>query len=188
MGNCLVLHRKTIQIVKLDGKVLEHQNSVEVCHVLTDFSGHGVLDTLPQVEADRSLHLSPETVLKGGHSYYLVPLQPPENVPMKMKKKKVRFADSSEAAGDQGVLASSGSSPSVGGAVRIKLVISKRELMEMMKSRGVSASEELMYQIMSGQKLQVHDHLEEVDDDHRDDDGEGCNKGWKPVLETIHEK
>ncbi|KAK4766415.1 hypothetical protein SAY87_008057 [Trapa incisa] len=111
MGNCLVLHPKTIQIVKPDGKVLEYRNLVKVHEVLADFSGHGMLETPPPVISAASRYLSPEMSLKRSRSYYLVPLpSPPEIVRRKgKKKKKVRFADSPDSdrdAGDTGAVPS----------------------------------------------------------------------------------
>lgn len=190
MGNCLVLHPKTVQIVKPDGKVLEYRESVKAHEVLSDFSGHGMLET-PPLSATGSRHLPQETALKRGHSYYLVPLLPPKlDVPArkmkKKKKKKVRFADASdsELAGDGIVVSGSSAPTSTDGAVRIKLVISRRELMEMMGKGGVSTCEELMCQIITGQKLPSHqENVDRCEADGEDD----CRKGWKPSLEIIHE-
>ncbi|XP_027363248.1 uncharacterized protein LOC113870904 [Abrus precatorius] len=117
MGNCLVLQENMVRIVKSDGKVLEYKTPIKVHHVLKQFSGHAICDSLPLQH-----HLHPNTRLLNGQLYYLVPLPRPSP---KASKKKVSFAE-----------------PEVqGGVIRVKLVISKQELKEIQGKGGISVNE-----------------------------------------------
>nr|DAD48538.1 TPA_asm: hypothetical protein HUJ06_018475 [Nelumbo nucifera] len=144
MGNCLVLSRDSIKVMKTDGKVLEYQAPLRVHQVLADFAGHAISDTLPVLR-----HLPPDTEMLSGRLYYLLP--PP--LPSTNVAEPRREA----------------------GVVRIKLVITKQELREMLAKGGVSV-DEMVSQLQSRQS-----EVGVVDDDTE------CCKGWRPVLESIPE-
>ncbi|KAI4318826.1 hypothetical protein MLD38_032491 [Melastoma candidum] len=93
------------------------------------------------------------------------------------KIKKVRFADDHEYIGDRdgGVGEDDGG---VSGVVRIKVVISKRELLEMIERGGVTVGEG----VLSESRL-----LFEGRSKANDDDGVGLSDGWNPRLESISE-
>lgn len=172
MGNCLVVQEKVIKVVKPDGKVLEYRSPIKVFEVLSEFSGHAISETTPVNQ-----HLQPETILLRGHLYYLVPLplkpQGAATTTMTKKKKKVRFSEPEMEAEKE-------TSSKV---VRIKLVISKQELQELLKTGGVTVGD-----------MVSRLHTEKTKDDkdgsdrfkHHDDDDQ--REGfWKPVLESIPE-
>ena len=158
MGNCLVLQEKIIKIMRPDGKVLEYKAPLKVHQVLSEFSGYAISDTLPVIR-----HLRKDMEMVGGQLYYLipVPLPPPE-----VEKKVVRFSDP-KVEMDQGT-----------GVVRIKLVITKQELKEMLRNGGVSV-DHMVSQLQSGQAVNGVDKS--------DVDGKENGRGWKPVLESIPE-
>lgn len=165
MGNCLVLQEKVIKVMKPDGKVLEYRSPIKVFEVLSEFSGHAISETTLANQ-----HLRPETRLLGGHLYYLVslPLQPQGVV---KKKKKVRFSEP-EKEPDQQETSSK--------VVRIKLVISKQELQELLKTGGVSVDEMVS---------QLHtDKTKDISDVFNHDDAQRAEGYWKPVLESIAEE
>lgn len=168
MGNCLVLREQVIRIMKPDGKILEYRAPMRVYQVLTEFSGHAISETASVIK-----HLRPETKLLGGHLYYLVNLPLPPKGPAK-KKKKVRFSDpevEEEAAGDIDQQQESSNKTTTPSVVRIKLVISKQELQEMLKKGGVSVGD-MVSQLQSSEKRTDSDRDREA---------------WKPVLESIPE-
>ncbi|XP_047963798.1 uncharacterized protein LOC125208257 [Salvia hispanica] len=122
MGNCLVAEQKSvISVMKTDGKIIEYKSPIKVHQILCEYSHHAITDKLPVVK-----HLHPNTELLRGRLYYLLPLP----VPAK-KKKRVRFSDDVvEEERRRGT-----------GAVRIKVVISKKELQAMLAKEGVSVEE-----------------------------------------------
>ncbi|KAK0585305.1 hypothetical protein LWI29_026532 [Acer saccharum] len=157
MGNCIVLEEKVVKVMKTDGKILEYKAPMKVHQVLSEFSGHALSDSsLPE-----TFHLHQDVKLLGGNLYYLVPL-PPLPSP---KKKKVRFSDhrEEEKEGDHG--------QGTGNIVRIKLVISKQQLQELLQKGGISVHD--MVSQLQG-KQTTNDHVD------------NC-KGWKPELESIPE-
>ena len=155
MGNCLVLEEKVIKVMKTDGKILEYNQPIRVQDVLAEFSGHAISDSLPEIR-----HLRPDFKLVGGNLYFLVPVPLPSQ---KVQKKKVRFSDEEAGAGAK----------ERGGVVRIKLVISKQELEELLQKQGVSVKD-MVSRIQSKQSA--------------DDFQSGDNtKAWKPELESIPE-
>ncbi|KAH7554004.1 hypothetical protein JRO89_XS12G0093600 [Xanthoceras sorbifolium] len=156
MGNCLVQEEKVIKVMKTDGKILEYRAPMKVHEVLSEFSGHALSDSLPEIQ-----HLHQDVKLLGGNLYYLVPLPLPSP---KVEKKKVRFSDQEEGDGQRT------------GIVRIKLVISKQELQELLQKGGVSV-QDMVSQIQGKQTTN------DVDTFHG---GDNC-KGWKPELESIPE-
>ncbi|KAH8504722.1 hypothetical protein H0E87_012094 [Populus deltoides] len=162
MGNCLVLQANVIKVMKPDGKILEYQAPIKVQQVLSDFSGHAIADSLQAFQ-----HLPPDTNLLGGdHLYYLVPLQLPSP---QAKKKKVRFSIPEEEVKDVQEKTST--------VVRIKLVISKQELQEMLRKGGVSVDDMVSH-------LQGQQRVQKVDISGSDSE----HKGWKPELESIPER
>ena len=157
MGNSLGLQDKVIKIRKTDGKILTYKAPMEVHQILSEFPGHAISDTLPVLR-----HLKPDTKLLGNHEYYLLPL--PLSSPKVGKKKTVRFANPEEEAVQES------------GVVRIKLVITKKELQEMIQ-KGVVAVDEMVSQ------LHIKKGIDSADEFTADDD----IKGWKPDLESIPE-
>ncbi|XP_010683729.2 uncharacterized protein LOC104898360 [Beta vulgaris subsp. vulgaris] len=123
MGNCLRSQEKVVQIVKPDGKILEYKASIKVSDVLSEFQGHGLSDKLPVLQ-----YLKPNIELVAGSLYYLIPVltQSP-----KVGKKKVRFAEPEKMEEKK----------SQDTSLTIKLVISKQELKEMLKSGALSLDE-----------------------------------------------
>ncbi|XP_041019822.1 uncharacterized protein LOC121261479 [Juglans microcarpa x Juglans regia] len=157
MGNSFVLQTKAIKIMKTDGKVLRYKAPMKVHQVLLEFPGHAISDTLPVLR-----HLKPETKLLRGHVYHLVPLPLPS--PKVGKKKTVRFANpEGEAVQESGV-------------VRIKLIITKKELLEILE-KGVDSVGEKVSQLQS--KSCIGGAGEYTGD-------ENC-RGWMPDLESIPE-
>ncbi|KAK9289589.1 hypothetical protein L1049_007745 [Liquidambar formosana] len=158
MGNCLVLQEKVIKIMKIDGKILEYKAPMKVHQVLSEFSGHAVSDTLPVYR-----HLQPDTQMVAGHLYYLLPLPLPSP---DVDKKMLRFSNPA-AEGGRGT-----------GVVRIKLVITKQELKEMLRKGGL-AVDDMVCQLQNKQSINGIDKF---------DGGDGGNcKGWKPLLQSIPE-
>ncbi|GMI71053.1 hypothetical protein like AT3G10120 [Hibiscus trionum] len=133
MGNCLAAEDKVIRVMQPDGKIFEYQAPINVQQVLSDFSGHALSDSFSGFH-----HLRPDAKLLSGQLYYLVPLPSPSK---KGRKKKVRFSDPEVNDDSQG-------NP---GVVRIKLIISKQELQELLQRGGVSA-EDMVSQIQSKQQ------------------------------------
>ncbi|MBA0849362.1 hypothetical protein Goshw_015023, partial [Gossypium schwendimanii] len=161
MGNCLVLKEKVVRVMKTDGKILEYRQPIKVQQVLSDFSDHALSESF---SGCRNLH--PDTKLLPGMLYYLVP-----SPSIKSKKKKVRFSSTPEVKDDE-----EGSH----GVVRIKLIISKKELEKLVQKDGVSVHEMVS-------KLQSKQSINGVDDDDDDEgDDDSCRK-WKPALESIAE-
>ncbi|KAG8376726.1 hypothetical protein BUALT_Bualt09G0093800 [Buddleja alternifolia] len=160
MGNCIVHQTKLVKVMKTDGKILEYKSPIKVHQILSEFSHHAVSDELPVVK-----HMHPNDEMLRGHLYYLLPLPVPPVTPTKNKKKKtVRFADDViELEAKQAT-----------GAVRIKLVISKQELQEMLAKEGVSLED----MICKAQKETSTNKLEGVDTD-----CDIISRGWSPGLE-----
>ncbi|KAE9621754.1 hypothetical protein Lal_00032331 [Lupinus albus] len=160
MGNCLVLQDKVVRIMKTDGKILEYKTPIKVEQVLTEFSGHALSDSLQVLQ-----HLQPNTKLLCSQFYYLVPL--PKS-PTSKASKKVRFANPEV----QGVQESR--------VVRIKVVISKQELHDMLQKEGIFV-EKILSKVHNGKVIDVdNEHLSQrIDDD--------VSEGWKPALESISE-
>ncbi|KAL6337089.1 hypothetical protein AAG906_036403 [Vitis piasezkii] len=158
MGNCLAQQEKIIKIMRPDGKVLEYKTPLKVQQVLSEFSGCAISDTLPVIQ-----HLRKDMEMVGGQLYYLIPVPLPSP---EVEKKALRFSDPQVEA-DQGT-----------GVVRIRLVITKQELKEMLRKGGVSV-DHMVSQLQRGQGRNGVHKL--------DVDGNGNCRGWKPVLESIPE-
>ncbi|KAL2481669.1 hypothetical protein Adt_34635 [Abeliophyllum distichum] len=156
MGNCLVLQEKVIKVIKTDGKILEYKAPLEVHQVLSEFSHHAISDKLPVVQ-----YMNPNAKMIGGQLYYLLPL-PVAPPPRTKKKKTVQFADSVKEAGE------------ATGVVRIKLVISKKDLQAMLGKGGVSVDD--MVSKQSTHKVDTVDR-----------DGYMNCRGWMPALDSVPE-
>lgn len=127
MGNCLVLQQNMVRIMKTDGKILEYKTPIKVEQILADFSGHAISDSQQVLK-----HLQPNTKLLSSQLYYLVPLPPSTPpTPSPKSRKKVRFAIPEV----EDVEKSS--------VVRIKLVISKQKLHDMLQNGGISVDKML---------------------------------------------
>lgn len=149
MGNCLVLEENI-------GEIPQHKSTIKVDKVLSKFS-HATSDQLPVVK-----HMHPN------HLHCLAPQsEPPRPIKMTEKKKKsVRFSD-------KGGL---GGGDEVSGVVRIKLVISKKELQEMVSEGEVS---------VDGMILKVQN--QEITNKAEYRDHGVMSTGRFPPLETIPE-
>ncbi|KAK6944062.1 PADRE domain [Dillenia turbinata] len=158
MGNCLVLQQQVIRIVKTDGKVMEYKAPIKVHQVLSDFSGYAISDMLPVLQ-----HLRPETEMHSGQLYYLIPL-PPSSVEL---EKKLLNISKPEKKAEQET-----------GILRIKLVISKQELKEML-SKGRISADDILSRLPNKEKITWIDRFNNEDD--------GRCRGWMPKLESIPE-
>ncbi|KAK7392616.1 hypothetical protein VNO78_21060 [Psophocarpus tetragonolobus] len=156
MGNCLVLQENMVRIMKSDGKILEYNTPIKVHHVLNQFSNHAISDSLPILH-----HLHPNTKLLKGHLYHLVPLPQPSP---KVCNKRLMFHESDHQVQDKGDV------------VRIKLVLSKQELKDMLQKGGISVNDVLsLVQVQKG--IDVSTKYNDASQSH----------GWKPALQTIPE-
>ncbi|XP_020236871.1 uncharacterized protein LOC109816329 [Cajanus cajan] len=148
MGNCLVLLQEdVVRVMKSDGKILEYKAPIKVDKVMKQFPGQAISESLPLRH-----HLHPNTRLLQGQLYYLVPLPAP-----KVAKKRERLVERQQV--------------EEGDVVRVKLVLSKQELKDMLRKGGVSVNEVLAL-------------AQGVDVCRKDNDG---SPPWKPALETILE-
>ncbi|KAL3716056.1 hypothetical protein ACJRO7_007775 [Eucalyptus globulus] len=176
MGNCLVLEEKVIKIVKTDGKILEYKSPLRARQVLSEFAaGHAISQTFPAMAV-----LEPDSRLLCGRMYYIFPLDPSTTSKFAKteNKKKVRFADDDRKAVEEGEeITKGGGSSSV---VRIKVVISKRELAELLARGGVSVKDEMI----SSQLFQSEERSTRLGGD---DEGDDLSRSWKPSLESIRE-
>ncbi|KAL1201510.1 hypothetical protein V5N11_002710 [Cardamine amara subsp. amara] len=173
MGNCLVMEKKVIKIVRNDGKVLEYTEPVSVHHILTQFSGHSL--------SHNNTHLLPDAKLLSGRLYYLLPTTMNKK---KTKIKKVTFA-SPEVEDDERLpieddeSVESNIKSTIDGddnkkvsVVRMKIVVHKQELEKLLQGGSVH---EMMYETLEKQLLLTGDDLE-------------CNnRGWRPMLDSIPE-
>ncbi|KAL5710647.1 hypothetical protein ACHQM5_021186 [Ranunculus cassubicifolius] len=142
MGNCLVSENKFVQVMKIDGKILEYRLPVKVHQVVSEFTGHAISDSLPPQR-----HLRPDTNMHSGQIYYLLPpLLPTKDVHNAKEPKQVT------------------------GLVRIKIVITKQELKEIL-AKGVQSGDDMVSQLQ-------HKEIR--------DSNKNCS-GWKPDLLSIPE-
>ncbi|CAN1134093.1 Uncharacterized protein At1g66480 [Linum perenne] len=172
MGNCIAVEEKVAKVMRPDGKILEYTTPIHVNQILSDFPGQFSAVVSASVNHHHQQQpLLPDSKLLGGHLYCLVPI-PCSSSPT---KKKVRFSIPEEQ--------SKKDAKSNEGVVRIKLVISKSELEELLRRGGVSVSD-MVSNHLQGQKqrLPVKEGAEEEVED--DDDHHHC---WKPALESIPE-
>ncbi|CAN0847046.1 Uncharacterized protein At1g66480 [Linum grandiflorum] len=164
MGNCMVVEEKVLKVMRPDGKILEYSTPILAHEVLSDF---------PAAASDSSSvqqHiLIPDAKLLGGKLYFLVPIpcSTPQLAVKKVKKQSIKMEEESE-------------EKSGGGVVRIKLVISKQELEELLKRGGVSMRDMVSHLQGQQQQRMVKKVAEEEEEEENDDD-------WKPSLESIPE-
>ncbi|KAL4339062.1 uncharacterized protein [Arachis hypogaea] len=188
MGNCLVLHHhenNMVRVMKSDGKILEFKAPIKVHQVLAQFSGyHAISNSLQSIH-----HLHPNTKLLKGQIFYLVPMSPslsPSPKSSSKKKKKVRFAEQEVVVEGKGAKENINTNDddnnnNNNGVVRIKIVISKQQLHDMMMQKGeIISVDELLSLVDHGE----NSNGEECDDDNNNNDG---SIGWKPCLESIPE-
>ncbi|XP_068661712.1 uncharacterized protein [Aristolochia californica] len=150
MGNCLVHRDKMIKVMKMDGKIIEYKPPMQIHELLAEFEGHAVSDELPV-----SRHLQPSTKMQSGTPYYLLP---PGRL---MQKSKVEWKVTDR------------SSPTL----RIKLVMTKKELREMLAEGGIKGEE-----LITG--LQSKPCMKDADNEADSSEKFGL---WRPVLESIPE-
>ncbi|XP_058206280.1 uncharacterized protein At1g66480-like [Rhododendron vialii] len=153
MGNCVGgaaadKRHRVLRIVKVDGKILELKSPITVNDLLENFSGFGVF-----VSETASQSLPPACELKMGKIYHLRPS------PI-----------------SSGIISPTSTTPAVeteetGGVKRIKVVITKQQLQELLSKR-ISVED-----VLSG--LGVSERTSSCIDSHSN-----C---WKPKLEPIQE-
>ncbi|KAM7264445.1 hypothetical protein ACFE04_002128 [Oxalis oulophora] len=146
MGNCLVLQEKVIRIIKSDGNVLQYIEPLNVEQLLSEFTGHAISETFPDFQ-----YLRPDVKLLPGQLYYLVPLPLP--APSPKAKKKVRFADEVE---DGKLSFCETKDGDKAGVMRIKLVITKQQLEEMLQ-KGPLSIEDMVSKLQSRESVQKLD-------------------------------
>ncbi|KAJ4970081.1 hypothetical protein NE237_003180 [Protea cynaroides] len=158
MGNCLASQddKKVIKVVKTDGKVLEYKTPLRVHQVLSEFAGHAISDTLPVIR-----HLRPNTQMHSGCLYYLLPPPLPSSgsgnkLPVASNPKMEHGSDGS-------------------GVVRVKIVISKKKLEEILE-KGVLSVDDMISHLQTGQSKDIGNG-----------DESRSSTVWKPVLESIPE-
>ncbi|CAH8259966.1 unnamed protein product [Arabidopsis lyrata] len=180
MGNCLVMEKKVIKIMRNDGKVVEYRGPLKVHHILTQFSPHySIFDSL-----SNNCHLHPQAKLLCGRLYYLLPQETTKIKHVKKTMKKVRFANpevEKEEEEDRLTDCCDNTKEKSNGVVRVKMVVSKQELEKLLQGGSVH---EMVYRTLAKQ------HLCADDDDHHDHDhaeDDECHRIWKPLLDSIPE-
>ncbi|CAN8237352.1 unnamed protein product [Cochlearia groenlandica] len=177
MGNCLVMEKKVIKIVRNDGKVLEYREPISVHNILSQFSNHSL-------SHNNTCHhnlLPHDAKLLSGNLYYLLP-----TTTITKKTKKVTFATPEVEEDDDDDTCKSNinindddddAKKSVSHVVRMKIVVHKQELEKLLQGGSLH---EMVYQSLEKQcSLSDHD-----DDDNNDLE---CNKSWRPILDCIPE-
>lgn len=162
MGNCIVLQEKVVKVIKTDGKILEYMSPIKVHQILSQFPSHVISNSLQVINQN----LLPNDDMIGGKVYYLLPMLP---IPKPATKKKVKFAD------DQ--LVEEKTKPRTD-SVRIKLVISKKELQALLMSTEEGGSITLDH---------IAQHRVQKESSGINDYSTDRGKGWKPVLDNIPE-
>ncbi|WOG98307.1 hypothetical protein DCAR_0417648 [Daucus carota subsp. sativus] len=155
MGNCFALQEKFVQVMKTDGKILEYRAPLQVNQVLSEYPGHAVSLT-PLV----TQWLQADAKMRAGHVYYLLPLPVPS---LELDK---NYSNTKEVAEQENR-----------GVVRIKLLVRKQDLEEMLDQGG--SVEELILQLQNNQLVRSFKNL--------DIDASRNSTGWKPVLPSIPE-
>lgn len=148
MGNCLVLQEKAAIVIKTDDEILKHKSPIK-----GDQASHATSDELHVV---KSMHPKADQVLQN-HLHLATKT---------MKKKKDRFSDKVLEGEDQ-----------ASRVVRIKVVISKKELQKMLSEGEVSVDGMIL-------KVQNQEIINKAESNDRD---EKIAKGWFPALESIPE-
>ncbi|XVE64481.1 hypothetical protein DITRI_Ditri07aG0104200 [Diplodiscus trichospermus] len=154
-GSCLIRDvnakpgdQKVLQVVKMDGKILEFRAPLLVKDVLVKVSGSGIglSKTVPQ-------HLPLNYELKMGKVYYILPSVGPVGAPIHQSNSDSSMVDTQK----------------TGGVKRIKVVITKQELQQLL-SKEISVQ-----QVLAG--------LEK-----RNGNFVVSPRNWKPKLESISEE
>ncbi|CAN0847050.1 Uncharacterized protein At1g66480 [Linum grandiflorum] len=183
MGNCMVVEEKVLKVMRPDGKILEYSTPILAHEVLSDFPGqYSALSAAASDSSSVQQHiLIPDAKLLGGKLYFLVPIpcSTPQLAVKKKTKKKVRFCVP-EVKKQSIKMEEESEEKSGGGVVRIKLVISKQELEELLKRGGVSMRDMVSHLQGQQQQRMVKKVAEEEEEEENDDD-------WKPSLESIPE-
>ncbi|KZV46792.1 hypothetical protein F511_37081 [Dorcoceras hygrometricum] len=163
MGNLLALQEKVVKVMKVDGKILEYKPPIRVHQLLSEYTHHAISDQLPVLK-----YMHPNAEMIRGRMYYLIPLPVSPPSVKKKKKKTVRFSDN--------LVDEIGQET---GAVRIKLVISKQDLQNMLREGAVSA-DKMISQMQKETKPKKGVTIESEN---------GCltSKASLPDLETISE-
>ncbi|KAG9459101.1 hypothetical protein H6P81_003609 [Aristolochia fimbriata] len=117
MGNCLVHQGKVIKVMKMDGKILEYNQPMQVHELLSEFEGHVVSDEQPV----SGRHLHPSTKMRSGTLYYLLPAP----CQLLQFKSKVEWKETDN------------TNPTV----RIKMIMTKQEFREMLAKGGIKDEE-----------------------------------------------
>ncbi|KAK1404717.1 Glutaminase-asparaginase [Heracleum sosnowskyi] len=155
MGNCLALQQNLVQVMKTDGKILKYKAPMKVHQVLSEYSGHAISQTLQVTQ-----HLRPDAELRAGQLYYLLP------VPVSSMELEKEYSNTKGVARKENR-----------GVVRIKLVIRKQDLEEMLSGGGTI--EDVILQLQNNQLVDSFKNL--------DTDASKNSTGWKPVLPSIPE-
>ncbi|KAK9292569.1 hypothetical protein L1049_020543 [Liquidambar formosana] len=137
--------QKVLRVVKTDGKILEFSVPILVKDLLVKFSGLGV-----GVSKEASQHLPLNHKLKTGKIYYLLPLASPAG------------------AIDPAGISSMDNPEQTCGSKRIKVVITKQQLKELMSKQVISLEE-----VLSGLEKTACSMV--------------SSTNWKPKLESIAE-
>ncbi|KAM3324938.1 hypothetical protein P3S67_000062 [Capsicum chacoense] len=156
MGNCIVLQEKVVKVIKTDEKILEYKAPIKVHQILSQFPNHVISNSLQIIDQN----LLPNDDMLGGKIYYLLPILPRKPA----VKKKVKFADESK------------------NVVRIKIVISKKELEALLMSNGgglIAVDHSVKKEHVIANDILKCSVVEDNSIDR--------SKGWKPVLDNIPE-
>lgn len=181
MGNCLQsvraelskeIEEQFIKIRKADGRILECRGPLLVKDLLLDHDFHAV------VNCENSCHnLSPEYELLPGHIYFLVPNN---SSVVSSNDGGIMFNEKAQ----EGPLKPPGGKVLLenNGVVRVKLVITKRQLEEMLSkslSNKKTSIEDMIVAFQS--KSQLRESV------HEDPSVKPIYSGWRPSLESISE-
>ncbi|KAI3874437.1 hypothetical protein MKX03_004767 [Papaver bracteatum] len=172
MGNCLITQvTESIEMMKTDGSILKYKAPLEVHQVSSEFAGHAISDTPPVHH-----HIWPHAEMFSGSLYYLLPpaLLPPSSPSISGYSGTEKKSHGSIKPRNKHRTRTSTN------VARIKVVISKRELKEMLSEKGIVSS--------SFQEIISQNHNKETSkqDSYTVDDAENC-KGWRPILDSIPE-
>ncbi|KAK4730731.1 hypothetical protein R3W88_023719 [Solanum pinnatisectum] len=185
MGNCIVLQEKVVKVMKTDGKILEYKAPIKVHQILSQFSSHVISNSHQVIE---NQHLQPDDDLLGGQIYYLLPSLPkPKSAKKKVKfgndqvKKKVKFANDDQLVNDHEkvnfandqveLLEANHDHHHKKEVIRVKIVISKKELQELLSSSegGIIKVDDMIKSTTIVEESTIN------------------GKGWKPILDIIPE-
>ncbi|KAI3832642.1 hypothetical protein MKW98_002188 [Papaver atlanticum] len=172
MGNCLITQvTESVEVMKTDGSVLEYKTPLRVHEVLSEFAGHAISDTPPVHH-----HLWPHAEMFSGSLYYLLPpalLLPSSSSFSGYSDTEKKLHGSINPRNKHRTRTSTN-------VARIKVVITKRELKEMLSKKEIVSS--------SFQEIISQNHNKETSkqDSYTVDDAENC-KEWRPILVRIPE-